>query len=117
MNKVIIAGSRDFTDYTLLKTKCDNILSNLTDVVIISGKARGADSLGEIYAKERGYSIEEYPADWNQFGRAAGHIRNEEMAKNATHLIAFWDGVSPGTKGMISLAKNYNLKIRVIKWN
>lgn len=117
MNKVIIAGGRDFSDYQLLKTKCDKILSNLSKVVIISGKARGADSLGEKYAVEKGYPVEEYPADWNQFGKAAGYIRNEEMAKTATHLIVFWDGVSSGTKNMIELGNKYNLKIRVIKWN
>ena len=58
--KVIIAGGRDFNNYELLKAKCDYYLSNLdeADVVIVSGAARGADKLGEQYAKERGYKID-----------------------------------------------------------
>lgn len=113
-NKVIIAGGREFNDYDLLKTKCDSILSNLEDVIIISGDCRGTDKLGEKYAKERGYKCEKYPANWNEYGKVAGYIRNEEMAKIATHLIAFWDNKSPGTKSMINLGTKYNLKKRVI---
>ena len=116
-NKVIIAGGRDFRDYQLLKTKCDVLLSNLTNITIISGNARGADKLGEKYAEEKGYNCEKYPADWDQYGKAAGYIRNEEMAKVGTHLIAFWDGKSPGTKSMIDLADKYKLKVRVILWS
>jgi hypothetical protein len=117
MNRVIIAGGRDFKDYDFLKQKCDKILTNLTNITIISGHAKGADQLGEKYAKERGYELELYPADWNRYNKRAGPIRNEEMAKVATHLIAFWDNVSPGTKNMIDLANQYKLKVRIILWN
>lgn len=54
-----------------------------------------------------------FPADWNKHGRAAGPIRNEEMAQYADALIAFWDGKSRGTKSMISLATEYSLKIKI----
>ena len=118
MNKIIIAGSRDFKNYNLLRDKCDKILANLTDITIVSGKCpRGADQLGEDYAKERGYNLEYYPAEWFTYGKRAGHMRNEEMAKIGTHLIAFWDGKSPGTKSMITLAEQYKLKIRTIIWS
>jgi hypothetical protein len=112
--RVIIAGSRDFEDYDLLCRTCDKILSLQSDIQVVCGMARGADTLGEDYAKSKGYKVIPYPANWKAYGLGAGHIRNEEMAKNADALIAFWDGKSNGTRGMIELAKKYKLKVRVI---
>ena len=117
--KVIIAGGRHFNDYELLKEKCDYYLQHKLQegrVVIISGHATGADFLGERYAQERGLSIDAHSADWNQHGRAAGPIRNAEMAEVADALIAFWDGVSRGTKNMIDTAKSKGLKVAVVKY-
>lgn len=114
--KVIIAGSRDFNDYNKLCQYCDHILQNQQEIEIVSGTARGADQLGERYATDRGYQIKKFPADWNKFGKSAGYIRNEEMAKYADALIAFWDGKSKGTEHMINLAKQYNLKIKTCKY-
>ena len=114
--KVIIAGSRDFDDYEVLRNYCDHVLQNQTDIEIVSGTARGADQLGERYAKERGYSVKQFPADWDKHGRSAGYIRNEEMAKYGDALIAFWNGNSKGTEHMINLAKQYNLKIRICNY-
>ncbi len=130
--RVIIAGSRNFNNYELLKQKCDNILK-FRQVEIVSGGAKGADSLGEKYALERGYAIKRFIPDWS-IGKSAGYIRNESMAKYASNrdqkleylltdksavggLIAFWDGKSRGTKNMIDLAVKYNLKLRVIKYD
>lgn len=115
--KVIVAGSRDFSDYDLMKKKLDTLLScQAGEVVIVSGSAKGADKLGEKYAQERGYKISSHPADWVRLGKSAGYIRNEEMAKEADALIAFWDGMSRGTKHMIDLAEKYKLQIRVIRY-
>lgn len=116
--KVIIAGCRDFTDYELLREKCDYHLQNLRleNIVIVSGHASGADSLGERYAQERGFQLETYPADWQAHGRAAGPIRNAKMANVAHALIAFWDGKSRGTKNMIETARKYNLKVAVVRY-
>ena len=117
MFKVIIAGSRDFNDYKLLKEKCDYQLQNIKEeIIIVSGTARGADQLGERYAKEKGYKIDSRPANWDKFGKSAGYRRNEEMAQNADALIAFHNGVSKGTKHMIDLANKYKLKVCVVKY-
>lgn len=117
MNKVIIAGGRAFNDYLLLKCKCDVILKQLEgEITIIQGGANGADSLGKKYAKDRGYKCQQYNADWDTHGKCAGYIRNKEMAEVGTHLIAFWDGKSPGTKMMIQLASEYNIPTRIIKY-
>lgn len=86
----------------------------LDEMEIVSGTARGADRLGENCANKYNIPIKQFPADWYTHGKKAGHLRNEEMAKYATHLIAIWDGKSKGTKNMIDLAKKYNLKVRII---
>lgn len=115
--RVIIAGSRSFSDYVTLQATCDNILSQKRmthTIVIISGTARGADTLGEQYAHERGYTIERFPADWQQYGKTAGLVRNRQMADNADALIVFWDSQSKGTKNMIMEAKKKGIAVRVI---
>ena len=114
--KVIIAGGRDFDDYNMLKAACNWALSKLINIEIVSGGAKGADSLGEKYASESGYSCKTFPADWEKYGRAAGYKRNSEMAKYANCLIAFWDGKSKGTQHMINIAKNNGLQIKIINY-
>lgn len=112
--RVIIAGSREFDNYQLLEQICDELLKG-KEVNILCGMARGTDMLGFRYAKERGYKILKYFANWNKYGMAAGPIRNKEMANNADMLVAFWDEKSKGTKNMINIAKRKNLKVIVIK--
>lgn len=116
--KVIIAGSRDFDDYQLLKSKVDKILSNKRkthQIIIISGTARGADRLGERYAKESGFEPPiKMPADWDKYGKKAGHIRNQEMLDIADAVIVFWDGKTPGSKNMISITQKSKKPLRII---
>lgn len=117
--RLIIFGSRDFKDYKLLKEKVDDFIpKHLTEfdeeVIIISGKARGGDNLGEVYAKERCYRVEDFPANWGKYGNAAGMKRNKEMAKVGTHAIGFWDGRSPGTRDMIEKCKIHGLIHEVV---
>lgn len=116
--RVIIAGCRDLDNYELLKERCDFFLQNQKkeDVVIVSGHASGADALGERYAQERGYKLETYPADWQTHGKAAGPIRNEQMANISNALIAFWDGKSRGTKNMIETATKRGLQVAVVRY-
>lgn len=114
--KIVIAGGRDFNDYELLKSSCDLLFKSYEDVEIVSGTARGADSLGEQYANEMGYSIKRFPADWDKFKKAAGYIRNEQMAEYADCLVAFYDGSSKGTTHMINLAQKHNLIIHIINY-
>lgn len=99
--KVIIAGSRNFSDYSALKKKIDEFQQKHQITEIVSGGAEGADRLGEIYAEENGIPVEIFPADWSKNGKAAGPIRNRQMANYADALLAVWDGSSKGTKNMI----------------
>jgi len=115
--KLIIAGGRNFTNYEQICKVCDSILQDQTNIEIVSGAYyKGADKLGEKYAKERGYKITQFPANWNQYGKAAGPKRNQQMAEYADALIAFWDGKSKGTKNMIEFAKSKSLKIKIYSY-
>lgn len=114
MFKIIVAGSRDFYDYEFLKQRLDNALKNISEEIeIVSGKAKGADTLGEQYAKERGYKIKEFPADWTGLGRKAGPLRNEQMAEYANACVVFWKNKSRGSEDMISRSKNHKLKLKI----
>lgn len=115
--RVIIAGSRSFNDYALLREQCLSILQDKMRthrVIIVSGHARGADSLGEKFANELGFPFELHPAKWRLLGKAAGMVRNAEMAKCSDALIAFWDGESRGTRHMINFARKRGLEVSVI---
>lgn len=72
-----------------------------------------ANSIGERYAKDNGFRVEKHPADWEKYGRAAGPIRNREMAEISDYVICFWDGKSRGTKSMIDYAKKLNKSIKI----
>ena len=117
--KVIIAGSRGFSNYKLLREQCNKYLREkrkTSNIIIVSGHARGADTLGEKYAQDEGFALEIYPAQWKKLGKQAGYRRNEQMAEVADALIAFWDGESKGTKHMIDIMTNKGLPTKVINY-
>lgn len=103
--KYIIAGGRDFNNRSVLyKILNENRYSkNITEIV--SGDARGADSLGAEWANVNGISLIHFPAKWEMYGKSAGFIRNADMGAYADAAIIFWDGVSKGTKHMIQTMK------------
>lgn len=117
MNKgmaIIIAGSREFNDYELLKRVCDMYTNDRNDVTIISGGARGADKLGEDYSIERNFKLLRIEAEWNEYGRSAGYRRNCDMAITANNYIdrmcvAFSIDNSRGTNHMINICKRYHI--------
>ena len=110
--KIAIIGSRDFNDYGLLTETLEQLKPNITQV--ISGAARGADSLGEQWAKENQIDTLIFPANWGLYGKRAGFIRNEDIIKNCDCCIAFWDGKSKGTAHSISLCKKLNKLYEVV---
>ncbi|KKN10226.1 hypothetical protein LCGC14_1038820 [marine sediment metagenome] len=112
--KLVIAGSRDFEDYELLKRFCLIYRDKITEIV--SGCARGADLMGEKYAKEIGIPVKRFPANWNKYGKSAGMIRNKEMMQYGDHLIAFWDSESRGTAHIIGLARDSEKEFDVIHY-
>ena len=115
MFRLIVAGSRSFADYDRLAADLDRLLAQrLPNVEIICGACpRGADALAIRYARSRGLALRLEPAAWSTFGRAAGPMRNELMAMSGHALVAYWDGLSPGTRNMIRYAKLYGLRVVV----
>lgn len=117
MMHIIIAGCRDFNDYSVVEKEVMDFIGKVIgkiEIEIISGGATGADALGERFAKEHNLSLKIVPADWKTYGRSAGPRRNEQMARIAGTLIAFWDGKSRGTKNMIDTAKKLGLRVKVV---
>ena len=107
--KLAIVGGRDFNDYTLLEVWVDSITSMQFDrednIVIVSGEAKGADSLAFRFAEEHRIEMRVYPAEWDKYGKSAGFIRNQTIVDNCDMVLAFWDGESRGTADTIEKAK------------
>lgn len=119
--KLIIAGGRDFADYELMESVITKIREQLareafTDIIIVSGEARGADLMGETYATNYKLKIDRYPAYWKRDGRGAGFARNRRMGEAADGLIAFWDGKSKGTKNMIDVMNSNDKRVAIIRY-
>lgn len=107
--KVIIAGSRNLDGPVDLAV--DKSAFNITEIV--SGGARGIDKAGEVWAAGSGIPIKQFLADWDQYGKRAGFMRNDEMAEYADALIAIWDGKSKGTLHMINSMVTQNKPVYV----
>ena len=124
-NRIIVAGSRTFTGYNLVKKALEQyICEHKADkIIIVSGTANGADKLGERFAEENSIELHRFPANWNFYGKRAGYVRNTQMldfAKKASGeavLMAFWDGHSHGTKNMIDIAKDAGITVLIFKFN
>lgn len=119
--KVLICGDRNFTDYNKFCTELDYIsevydFDNKQPITIISGEARGANTLAKQYAVECGWEYEGYPADWNTYGKGAEPIRNRQMLVEGIPdlVIAFLAKDSRGTKNMIDQSVKAGVKIEVI---
>ena len=119
--KVIIAGGRDFDDYNYMSSELTELFENSAyfkgiTIKIISGMAKGADSLAIRYADEHKLTKVLFPANWKSYPRIAGFLRNEDMLSIATHLIAFWDGKSSGTKDMIDIAQEKGIPVWIFNY-
>jgi hypothetical protein len=116
---IIVAGGRNFNDDGVF-TQCleerllRDDLVELPRIVFVSGQAsKGADDMIISWCKENGFPYALFPADWDGLGRSAGYVRNSLMARVATHLIAYWDGDSRGTKHMIAEAHRFKLSVTI----
>jgi hypothetical protein len=99
-----VVGSRSIVDYEWVKKKILETypLDEITEIV--SGGARGVDSLAEKFAREYKKKLKVFPALWDVFGKSAGFQRNYQIVDYADEVIAFWDGFSNGTKHTIDTA-------------
>jgi len=109
--KVAVIGSRAFNDYELLKSK---LLEHINEIeCILSGGAKGADSLAEKFAQEYKIPTKIFLPDWKQFGRSAGIARNKEIVKEADLCFIFWDGESKGTKSVVDSCRSLKKQSKV----
>lgn len=120
ISRVIICGGRHFNNYNMLETVMEDVMSefdlSFNQIEIVSGHCSGADKLGEAFAKNHNICCKIFPANWSNYGKAAGPIRNSEMIEYAYEstipiVVAF---VSPKSKGTIDTvnkakAKQFNL--------
>jgi hypothetical protein len=104
--KLIIAGSRT------VRATPEEIWAlinhyGLQDQVdeVVSGTAKGIDSDGEAFAARYGIRVKRMPADWDKYGRSAGHKRNGQMGEYGDALLLIWDGESDGSAGMKAVMK------------
>ena len=108
MKKIMICGSRTINDESLISEKLNSALAEYPDMILISGGAKGVDSIGEAWAKSHNVQIQQYKPDWKRYGRGAGIVRNKIMVATADLVIIFWDGISNGTKSVIDFFKELN---------
>lgn len=114
--KVIVAGSRHL-DERLVSPIIESML-NYIEITnkgpfgyideIVSGGCTGVDAAGEKLAREYSIDLKRFEPDWNKHGKAAGPIRNKEMANYADVLVLIWDGKSKGSLSMKKEMKSLN---------
>lgn len=111
--KVIIAGSRKGA--TLFDVEEAMDVPDLVPTEVVSGGARGVDTLGEQWAKDKGVPVVRFLADWDSGKRHAGHLRNQKMADYADALVAVWDGQSRGTRDMVERALRKGMSVYIYR--
>jgi hypothetical protein len=126
--KTIIAGSRNIVElFCTCKTECKGYCTKNADAYnyfenvikscpweiteIVSGMAKGADTIGEKYAYQNSIPVKKFKPKWGKYGKQAGPIRNGEMATYADACIVIWDGESRGSANMIEQAKAQGLAL------
>lgn len=112
-NRILITGSRDFADWSWMLDVLTYAKSkSAPDALLIHGDARGADTLAKMTWEGFGMPHKPFPADWNQYGKAAGHIRNKAMVDfGADICLAFPIGESKGTRGCMKLAEKAGIRV------
>lgn len=127
--RVLVCGGRDFDDFSFVhKYLEDRLLEYYVhtpeglghwswDLVIIQGGAKGADRLADKWAQLNYVKVEEYPADWERYGKKAGYLRNKQMLEEGKPdlVIAFPGG--RGTDMMIRLAKDAGVPVEIVQYN
>jgi hypothetical protein len=111
-----IVGSRGFTNYKLLCRTVNEIRMKLNITCIVSGGAKGADKLGEKYAKEHGIKMVTMSPDWKLHKKKAGIIRNQDIVNAADYVLCFWDSQSPGTRNTIERTRKTNKMLKIVRY-
>ncbi len=111
-----IVGSRNFSNLEYVEDFILQLhIANPIDLTIISGNAPGVDKTAENYAHKNGIPVLSLPANWDEYGRRAGYLRNIKIVDNSDLVVAFWDGKSKGTQHSINLARQKGKKLIIIR--
>lgn len=117
--RILVCGGRDYTDWFRFNRKMIGIIYpyGLEDTVIISGGAKGADTFAATWGERFGLKVEEYPANWEEYGKAAGAIRNQQMLDEGKPdlVVAFSGG--KGTADMIRRAEKAGVEVVKIDYD
>lgn len=112
---LFIFGGRDYNNWPYFQYAVSSfILSNRLngfEIIIVEGGARGADYMARRFAQQMGLEYITFEADWKSFHKAAGMIRNREMANVSHEAIGFWDGFSRGTGDSVKLCSNLGIPL------
>ena len=117
MTRVLVCGGRDFDDRAALDVALDRLHAQRRFTLLIAGGARGADTMAEQWARDRGIRTRIYMARWTIYGRAAGPIRNSRMLRKGRPdlVVAFPGGT--GTAGMVALAREAGVEVVMLLRN
>jgi len=114
MKILAIIGSRNFDRYEYFERYMLFFYPNVD--FIITGDARGTNSLAIRYAEKHGVPYRSIRAEWNKFGGGAGHIRSKDILDPAKKILAWWDNKSPGTRWEIKYAKEIHKVPEIVFW-
>lgn len=119
MKRVIVCGSRHWTDYRMIEEVVTSLATDNPGIIIVQGEAKGADRLAALACRNNGIACESFPADWDHKGKGAGIIRNKQMLDAGADLVvAFKDDFNHtmhrgGTENMIRIATSADVPIRL----
>lgn len=113
--RLAIVGSRTFNNKALLENTLNNHKDRIT--LVVSGGAKGADSLGESWAVQNNIPVKVFKPEWHKYGKSAGTVRNKLIIQECDMCIAFWDGKSKGTANSIFICEKLNKKVSVIRYD
>lgn len=122
--RILVTGSREWIDRKAIAAALDDVIAEFlpadgcwpdSDITLVHGAARGADTIADHIARERGWTREPWPVlpvDWDRYGRSAGHRRNAVMVEaGADVCVAFPLGASRGTRGCMALAEKAGMQV------
>ena len=115
MKNIMVCGSRSITNEEVIFSKLDDVLTQHPDMILISGGAKGVDSIAENWAKSHHVFIKQFKPDWKKYGRGAGIVRNKQMVEESDKVIIFWDGISKGTKSDIDFCKKFGKEHLIVR--
>jgi hypothetical protein len=115
--RVLVSGSLSFDDYELLRTTLNRLLVGRENVVIVTGSAKGAESLAERYAQERGLGLKQILANWETYGRGAKVIRAAQFIDAADSAAFFWDGKSKTIADLIERAETKGIPVEIVRFD